>query len=591
MSGQLHSVVILGAGVMGQQIAGHCLIHGKDVRIYDVKPPARLHPQTLQHLVMSTPDPSEQQRRQDLLNAMTITTDAEPVAHDVDLLIECVPEDIILKRRVLFQFSKLCPEKTLFTTNTSAYLPSQLLRVVPQPELFAAMHFFPGCTLGELMGHDGTDPSTMHRLQQFLVEIGHEVVVCHRESQGAIVNAMLMPYMGAALSVAAKGLALPKEVDRVWKTVTGSNEGPFQMMDIIGLEIALNISRHVQASMGMESPELTRRTEFLQRYVDQGLLGVKSGRGFYVYDDDAAAPVPADGRSESGWPVFSDTRQSSPDSFEVDATLSGSDDAYLADHVFKGAPLLPAAGVIELLSQAVTTATSHNVTELRDVTFVNGLQCFRDVPEQVTIHIRADSGSYHCELRHVFCNRLGQVLDKSRLCARATVFTNNTAQSDRVSIVPAATSWHRIEYLEGHTGVLGPAMQCLRRITLDTLNGGVGEIIAGHEQVHVASRTPGDRHRAISLIDAAFVACNFFTQHRLGNVLQIPVSIRSVQRQQLPAAGHPCAVHFQCKQLDQKGSEFSISVVADNRVCLHVEEYKCHVIAGDSIAVLTPESP
>ena len=113
MSDRIESVVVVGAGVMGQQIAGHCLIHGKDVRVYDVNPPERLHAQTVDHLVTSVSAPLEQKRRRDLLNAMTITSDAEAAAHGAELLIECVPEDLALKRQVLFQFSRLCSEETV----------------------------------------------------------------------------------------------------------------------------------------------------------------------------------------------------------------------------------------------------------------------------------------------------------------------------------------------------------------------------------------------------------------------------------------------------------------------------------------------
>ena len=439
------------------------------------------------------------------------------------------------------------------------------------------------------MGHQATDPSTLDRLGRFLGEIGHETVVCKQESQGAIFNAMLLPYLGAALSIAAKGLASPETIDEVWKTVTGSKEGPFQLMDIIGLDSSLRISAHVQATMGMESPELTMRTDLLQRYVDQGLLGVKNGREFYVYDHEPPSPATVENLPDGSWPVLSDVRQTSAECYEVDATLSGYDDAYLIDHVFKGAPLLPGAGVIELFSQAVSMVTGCEVTELRDVAFVNGLRCFRAVPEQVTIHIQRAADGYHCELRHEFCNRSGQVLDASRLCAQATVGIDRITVDLPSLVTPVATSWHAIDYLEGHTVVLGRSMQCLGRMTLGAENAGVGEITAGHQEVDAQSRTPGDRHRAISLIDAAFVACNFFTQHRLGNALQLPVSIRRVQRQQMPEKGQTCTVHYECRQLDQKESEFVISVVSNDRVCLSIEGYRCHVIPGDSISVLTPE--
>ena len=286
MNSSLNRILVLGAGVMGQQIAGHCVIHGKDVRIYDVKPPDRLHPRTREHLATLTPDPSEQQRRRDLFDTLTVTANAQLAADSIDLLIECVPEDIVIKRQVLFQFSRLCPKESILTTNTSAYVPSQLVRVVPQPERFAAMHFFPGCTLGELMGHAQTSDSAIQQLSRFLAEIGHDVAVCRKESSGAIFNAMLMPYMGAAVAVAAKGLAAPDEIDRVWKTVTGAKEGPFEMMDAIGLDTALQITRNLLE--GFENPELTMRADFLQQYVDRGWLGIKSGRGFYQYNSDTA---------------------------------------------------------------------------------------------------------------------------------------------------------------------------------------------------------------------------------------------------------------------------------------------------------------
>jgi len=286
MSESIQSVVILGAGVMGQQIAGHCLIHGKDVRIYDVKPPPQLHSRTVEHLSTLTADPVEQKRRRDLLNAATVSSNAEEAACDVDLLIECVPEDIALKRQLLFQFSKLCPEETVVTTNTSAYVPSQMVRVVRQPERFAAMHFFPGSTMAELMGHANTSDQTIQQLCQFLQEIGHETTICRRESQGAIFNAMLMPYMGAAVGIAAKGLASPVEIDHIWKTVTGANEGPFEMMDVVGLDTALAITKHMLERF--DDPELTMRSEYIQQYVDRGWLGVKSGRGFYRHDDHAS---------------------------------------------------------------------------------------------------------------------------------------------------------------------------------------------------------------------------------------------------------------------------------------------------------------
>ena len=80
MNGQLHSIVILGAGFIGQQITGHCLIQGKHVRIYDANPPQQFHLRTVEYLISLSTDPAKQSRRRNLLNSATITSDAETAA-------------------------------------------------------------------------------------------------------------------------------------------------------------------------------------------------------------------------------------------------------------------------------------------------------------------------------------------------------------------------------------------------------------------------------------------------------------------------------------------------------------------------------
>lgn len=588
MTNRLDTVLVLGAGTMGQQIAAHCLISGKDTRIHDVHPRGGLHPRVIEQIALQTDDAAEQQRRRRVLRQAVITTDAPAAARDVDLLIECVPEDIALKRRVLHEFGRLCPQHTVFTTNTSTFVPSAMARVVPHPERFAAMHFFPGVPLGELMAHARTAPETMQRLKTFLADIGHDVIVCRKESAGAVINAMLIPWLDAALSVAAKGLAEPAEVDAAWKTFTGSRQGPFELLDAIGLDTALQIGGQVNTDSPVDQDQTNSLPlMYLKSCVDAGRLGIKSGCGFYRYD--VPAEPPDSSPSAPSCSLLSPARENEDGTFEIDLTLDGTRDAFLKDHLFRRQPLLPGAAVIELFCHAVAQASGRMATELQNIRFLSGLRCFRQNPEQATVRVRRDDQRWIAELRHVYRNRSGHVLDPSRLCASAVVCTEPPPTEPARPDHTTASGWHTIEYLTGRTVELGRSMQCLRRLTLSDENTGCAEILAGYREVDDPSRIPAIFHRTVSLIDAAFVACNFFTQHRLSDALQLPVSITRFRRGPVPPADTVCRMNYECCLAGDKTSQFRFTVFSDNRIVIDVDGYHCHVLAGDSISRLVPE--
>jgi 3-hydroxybutyryl-CoA dehydrogenase len=135
----------------------------------------------------------------------------------------------------------------------------------------------------ELMTCGATDPAVIERVRAFLAACGLRPFVCRGESTGFLFNRIWHAVKHESLRVVAAGHATPAEIDALWAIVMGSDpDGPFARMDRVGLDVVLDIERHYAAESGLARDEPPR---FLAEMVERGELGVKSGRGFYQYDD------------------------------------------------------------------------------------------------------------------------------------------------------------------------------------------------------------------------------------------------------------------------------------------------------------------
>jgi len=159
---EIKKVLIVGGGTMGQQIAFQCAAHGYGVSFYDIDEGAL--EKALERLSayadnLVTGGYLERQTAEKALAGIAVTTDAMEAAKDTDLLSESVTEDPILKGAVFAQFNKLCPERTIFTTNTSLLVPSLIAEATGRPDRFVAFHFHqPAWTdnVADIMPHPGT---------------------------------------------------------------------------------------------------------------------------------------------------------------------------------------------------------------------------------------------------------------------------------------------------------------------------------------------------------------------------------------------------------------------------------------------------
>ena len=279
-----HNVTVLGTGVLGAQIAFQTAYRGFPVVAYDINDEmiAKAH-KTVDYLAERY---SEEVKEADAAAIeatrarLSFSTDLGDAVKKADLVIEAVPERLDIKRDVYAKLATVAPEQTVFATNSSTLLPSAIADATGRPERFLALHFANEIwkhNTAEIMGHPGTSPEIYNEVVEFARDIGMEAIELHKEQPGYVLNTLLVPFLGAAGALVAKGIAEPVDIDKVWRIATGAPVGPFQIYDVVGLNTAYNISLN-----GDETSQ--RFARYLkENYIDKGKLGILSGEGFYSY--------------------------------------------------------------------------------------------------------------------------------------------------------------------------------------------------------------------------------------------------------------------------------------------------------------------
>ena len=132
------------------------------------------------------------------------------------------------------------------------------------------------------MGHEGTDPDIYKQVVQFAKDINMVPIEVHKEQPGYVLNSLLVPLLDAGQNLWARGIADPETIDASWRIGTGAPVGPFQMMDVIGLQTVSNVLKMKPDAKDPESVTY-RLIEMVGEKIEKGELGVTSGKGFYDY--------------------------------------------------------------------------------------------------------------------------------------------------------------------------------------------------------------------------------------------------------------------------------------------------------------------
>ncbi len=285
---KIKNVTIAGAGTLGSQIAWQTAFKGFNVTVYDafekgIDRGRKFHEQFAS--IFKNTRGATQKSIDQTIARLKYTTDLAEAVKDADLLSESIPENPDVKKGFYIALSKVAPQKTIFTTNSSTLLPSQFAKESGRPDKFLALHFANwiwDANIGEVMGHPGTDPAIYDRVIEFAKEIGMVPIPIHKEQNGYIINSLLAPLLSAAGNLLIKEIADHETIDKTWMITSGVKMGPCGIMDMVGLETIYNIEKH-WGEQSNDKEILARAAYYKKNFLDNGKLGMKTGEGFYTY--------------------------------------------------------------------------------------------------------------------------------------------------------------------------------------------------------------------------------------------------------------------------------------------------------------------
>ena len=286
---EVKNVCFVGAGTMGCANSLVAAVSGYNVAIYDVsieslEQVAAKHQEMGAFLVVSGYCTAEQLEAS-AAHVSCVVNLLDAVA-GADLVSESVIEDLGIKRDVHGELDRLCPAKSILTTNTSGFLVSDIEDVVERGDRFAALHSHYGSPLIDIVRGPRTSDVTIDVLERYVTSLNCVPLVLHKENRGYVLNAMLGPVLTVALVLVVEGIASKEQVDAAWMTHRRAPMGPFGMMDLFGLNVVYDGWQHREADPRVDSLK-TKVSALLESYLDRGEFGSKSGKGFYSYPGPA----------------------------------------------------------------------------------------------------------------------------------------------------------------------------------------------------------------------------------------------------------------------------------------------------------------
>jgi len=285
----IKTIGIVGAGQMGRGISQVCAMAGYQVLLVDVAEP------TLTEALAKIRAGLQRAVERGSLTAHQagqVLAVIHPMVQidrlrDVQLVIEAIPEDLALKQELLTELNRVCQPQTVLASNTSSISITKLGTVSGRPDRVVGLHFMnpaPVMRLVEVVRGLETSERTLHLAMDLAKRLGKTPVVV-KDVPGFIVNRVLIPMINEAIFTLEEGVASAEDIDLAMMTGANHPLGPLALADRIGLDIVLAICEVLYQDLG--DPKF-RPCPLLRRYVEAGWLGRKSGRGFYVYQEQSA---------------------------------------------------------------------------------------------------------------------------------------------------------------------------------------------------------------------------------------------------------------------------------------------------------------
>lgn len=280
----INKVAVIGAGTMGRGIVHVCALGGFEVNMQDIsvellKKSVDIISANLQKGVERgkvTPENKEA-----ALARINCISELEEAVRDVDLVIEAIPEIMELKLETFAKLDQYCPEHTILATNTSTMSVTEIASVTKRPQKVIGLHFFNPVhmmKLVEIIRALDTSDETYNVSSAFCKEIGKETVEIN-EFPGFVTSRINCLIGNEAFLMLQEGVGTPEDIDKALKLGLNHPMGPFELVDLVGLDVRLRNQQYLYETLG----EKYRPAPLLVKYVKSGRLGRKVGKGVYDY--------------------------------------------------------------------------------------------------------------------------------------------------------------------------------------------------------------------------------------------------------------------------------------------------------------------
>ncbi len=286
----IKKVAVIGAGDMGHGIAEVCLMTGYTVSMYDIKD--EFVERGKERIDWSLKKLADKARISEgdykrFMDNLSITTSMEKVCKDADIAIEAAPENLELKKKIFRELDEFCPKHALLCSNTSNMSITEIGAATKRPDKVAGLHYFNPpvlMQLCEIVKGDNTSEETINILIEFAKKQTKDPVVS-KDSPGFIVNRINAITMLLIHQMLDKKEYSPAEFDAAAQMM-GMRMGPYELMDFVGLDIAYHSMNYLANRL---SPDF-KPTATMQKLIDEGKYGKKTGQGIYKWPEDGGRP-------------------------------------------------------------------------------------------------------------------------------------------------------------------------------------------------------------------------------------------------------------------------------------------------------------
>jgi 3-hydroxybutyryl-CoA dehydrogenase len=284
----IKTVGVAGSGTMGAGIAIVAARAGFRTIVFDTRADAleRARKQTEGFFAKSVERGKlTQEQVAQIMGGLSGTTDIAALA-GCDIVIEAVFEDLAVKHALCAELAKVCPPHTIFASNTSTLSISEIAAGSGRDERFVGMHFCLPAQLMKLVEMSPglrTSAETFETAWDFCKAMG-QIPVKTQDNPGFILNYFLIPFNNDAIRLVEAGVAAPADIDRAVKTGLGYPMGPFELLDLVGLDTHLLVAEALYASTHEPRAAVPA---LVKRMIAAGQLGRKTGQGFYTYRGNA----------------------------------------------------------------------------------------------------------------------------------------------------------------------------------------------------------------------------------------------------------------------------------------------------------------